>query len=114
MSFFLVYLTQRFFYRIWMFLSHWYLDGFRFFWGRGVRALETLDRFWALKITLKNFFEPLYQDHTAIGHILGFIFRFFRVATAAALYFLIIALALILYVLWGLVPVLIINYGITS
>ena len=78
-GFSLFYLIKQFFFRIFSFLRHWYIDGFVFVWHKLLGALERLDRFFAIKITMRHWLEPLYQDKTVLGYILGFIFRTLRV-----------------------------------
>lgn len=111
MSFSLVYLVNRFFYQIAEFLRHWYWDGFLWFSRQTLNFLEILDRRLALKITLRNFFKPLYQDYTAVGYILGVFFRFWRSLIGFAVYSTVSVVALSLYLLWAalsfLIPVLI-------
>lgn len=108
MSFSLVYLVQRFFYRIYEFLRHWYIGGLSAVFHQTLSLLELLDRKFALKITVRYLFRPLYQDYTILGYILGFIFRSIRVIAASFLYFLIILLASAVYLVWAaIIPYLI-------
>jgi hypothetical protein len=103
----LVYLGSRFFYRIGEFLRHWYKDGFFFFSRRLINFLERLDRYFALKVTLRYLFQPLYQNYTFIGYVLGFIFRGIRVGLAGFIYFLIILVWLVFYLFWAFIPIFI-------
>ena len=98
------YLIYRFFYRIWLFLLHWYGDGFFFAWNMLLETLRSLDRVIALKITLRYFFQPLYRDYTTVGYLLGFIFRSIRVVFGALLYLIIFVIALSLYCAWAAIP----------
>jgi len=104
----LSYLGNRFFYRIVEFLRHWYKDGFFFFFRRLIDFLEQLDRYFALRITLRHLFIPLYQNYTFIGYVLGFIFRGVKLGIAGFIYFLVILIWLGLYLGWALVPLIII------
>lgn len=70
-----------------------------------VTFLERLDRFFAFKITLRHFGEPLYQDRTILGYALGFFFRIGRIFIGSLVYFFVIVLAVLLYVLWCLAPI---------
>lgn len=105
MSFSLVYLVQKFFYRIWEFIRHWYVDGFLWFIHQALNFLETLDRFFALKVTLRYWLKPLYQDYTALGYLLGFIFRTGRLIFGGFIYLIIILIAAGLYMMWALAPI---------
>jgi hypothetical protein len=62
----------------------------------------------AFKITLKHLFEPLYQDRSFIGYVLGFIFRSGRLIAGALFYFILLAFAAAVYLIWLAVPVFII------
>lgn len=99
------YLFNRFFYRLGEFLRHWYRDGFFFFFHKLIGFLEYLDRYFALKITLRYLFQPLYQNYTFVGYILGFIFRGVRIAVAGVIYGLVVLAALVLYLLWAAIPI---------
>jgi len=111
MSFSLIYLLQRFFYRIWMFIYDWYVGGFIAIGGKVVSFLEKMDRTWAFRINLRNLFKPLYQDQTLIGRLLGFVLRSARLILAGALYTLIIILGAGIYILWAGIPIYVIDKG---
>lgn len=100
----LVYFGNRFVYRIGEFIRHWYKDGFFFFFRRLINFLERLDRYFALRVTLHYLFQPLFQNHTFIGYVLGFIFRGIRLAIGGFVYFLIILAWFGLYLTWAAVP----------
>ncbi len=100
----LVYLGNRFFYRLGEFVRHWYKDGFFFFSRRLIDFLERLDRYFALRITLRHIFTPLYQNYTFIGYVLGFIFRGVKLGIAGFIYFLIILVWLGFYLFWAFIP----------
>lgn len=105
MSFSVVYLIQRFFYRIYKFFYDWYVGGFLAIGGAAVVVFEGLDQTVAFEITLRHLFEPLYQDRTILGYILGFIFRFFRVLVGGVLYASLFLLTLAIYLAWAVIPI---------
>lgn len=111
MSFSLVYLIQQFFYRIYAFFEHWYWGGLRFFVRGAVNALESLDRYFALRVTFRYWLRPLYQDYSAIGYILGFIFRTGRLFAGGLIYLVAILIAAAAYLFWAAFPVYIIAKG---
>jgi len=100
----LIYLGNRFFYRIGEFFRHWYKDGFSFFSRRLINFLEQLDRYFALKVTLHYLFQPLYQNYTFVGYVLGFFFRGIRLGIASFVYFLVILIWLVFYLFWAFIP----------
>lgn len=108
MNFSLVYLASRLLYRIKEFLRHWYIGSFLVISHQVFNILEKLDRRLALRITLRNFLRPLYQDYSVLGYILGFFFRSWRIIIASVIYLAIIAVALAVYIFWALIPIYII------
>lgn len=104
----LVYLSNRFFYRLGEFLRHWYWGGFFFFFHKLIELLERLDRYLALKITLRYLFQPLYQNYTFVGYVLGFIFRGTRIAVAGVIYGLVVLMFLVLYSAWAFILIFVI------
>lgn len=102
----LFYLIERFFYRIFDFLRHWYVKSFFIYYHQVITFLEKLDAIFALKITFRHLFQPLYKDYTLVGYFLGFIFRACRVITASLVYLFILIIAVILYLIWIFLPVL--------
>jgi len=114
MSFSLAYLVQRFFYRIYEFIYHWYVGGFVWFIRHTFDLLEVMDRFFALRITLRYWLKPLYQDYSVIGYILGFILRTGRLLLGGAVYLLLIIIVLLLYIVWAAIPIYIVYQGIMN
>jgi hypothetical protein len=105
------YLIHRFFYRFFNFFHHWYVDGSRGIARRFVSTLEQLDRSFAVAITFRYFFQPLYKDYTVIGRILGVIFRTVRIIIGVLIYFVIGLFFLAFYLAWILLPALLIWYA---
>ena len=111
MNFSLTYLGWMLLKRIRDFFIDWYLNSFIFTAHAVINFLKRLDSVFAWRITLRNFFEPLFQDHSVVGHVLALIFRSFRLLIASLVYAAIILLALTLYLIWILIPVFIIYSG---
>lgn len=103
-----IYIINRFFYRFVEFWRHWYIGSFKITSHIFLSLLEKLDRRVALRITFKNFFQPLYQDRSFIGYFLGIIFRSFRLLFGGIFYLLIAILMLAAYLFWLAIPLLII------
>jgi len=106
-----IYLIERFFRQIAWFIRDWYIDGFFFMNRQALAVLAGLDKIFAVKINLKNLFQPLYQDHSIIGHLLGLIFRLFRLGLGLVFYAALFSAALAIYLVWALVPVILIYKG---
>jgi hypothetical protein len=103
-----LYLFNRFTFRLKEFLRHWYINSFFVYSQFIVFQLEKLDRFFAFKITWRHLFQPLYQDRTILGYILGFIFRLQRLFVGGLFYLVIIGVAAGLYLVWLAFPIYII------
>ena len=104
MAFAPAYLIQRFAYRIIDFFHHWYVDGSRAIANKFMLTIEAADQSFAVKITLRHFFEPLYKDYSVIGRILGVIFRTGRIIVGGAVYLLISIAFAVFYVIWVGIP----------
>jgi hypothetical protein len=111
MDFSVVYLARRFFYRFVDFFHHWYVDGSRAIARRFMGAITAADQSFAVAITLRHFFEPLYKDYSVIGRILGIVFRAGRVAIGGAFYLLIALVFALIYLIWIAIPAVIIFYA---
>src|SRR3989344_697158 len=88
----LIYLVTRLFTVIGRALGHWYGDGFVAIIAWLVNTLEKFDQRLALRVTVRYFFKPLYQDYTAVGYVFGFIFRSIRILLAILIYAVVIGL----------------------
>ena len=101
----LIYILTRFGKRILDFFRHWYVDGFLKASDLSLGVLEQLDRIFAIRITAKNWFQPLYQDYSIIGYLWGFIFRTIRILAALLVYGIFVAASFGLFLLWALIPI---------
>ncbi len=114
MDFAPIYLIQRFFYRIADFFHHWYVDGSRAIGNQFMVTLQATDQAFAIKITLRYFFQPLYKDYSVIGRILGIIFRTGRIIIGGVVYLLIVVAFAIVYIAWLALPVAIVWVAATG
>ncbi|PIT92461.1 MAG: hypothetical protein COU08_02270 [Candidatus Harrisonbacteria bacterium CG10_big_fil_rev_8_21_14_0_10_42_17] len=112
MSISLVYLVHLFFYRIFKFIYDWYIASFFFVWRKLRETLRSFDQVLALGITLRNLFNPLYQDYSPVGRVLGPIFRMGRVIVAFMFYGFVITCALLFYLFWVSIPFYILYAGV--
>lgn len=103
-NFFLIYLIKKAVLEVAYFFVHWYRDGFVFLWKKLLSILASLDYIFAVKITFRHWMEPLYQDRTAVGYILGPLFRTFRIIFGAYLYLLLFVAWVISILIWFAVP----------
>lgn len=98
------YLFSIAFKRIKTFLKDWYVNSFVGFWDFLLRNLAKLDKTFAVKITMRHWLEPLYQDRTIIGYVLGFIFRTLRIVIGSVVYLIVVVFVMFCYLLWAFIP----------
>lgn len=103
-----VYLAKTFAFRISMFFKHWYYDAFFAVYGVWLRFIRAGERRFAIRVNLHFLFRPLYQEYNIVGYILGFIYRFFKTLLGALVYAGIAVLAVGCYVLWAMLPVVLV------
>jgi hypothetical protein len=106
------YLAQRFIYRIFEFLRHWYVKSVRIYLNYVINLLEKIDYYFAWEITLKNLFRPLYKDYSVIGYALGFFFRIFRLLVSSLIYLLIFGVIIAIYLAWVVFPILLVGLAL--
>lgn len=111
MQFFPVYILAQLGNRILMFFYNWYIASFFAFSDFFTSVFEALDQTWALRVTARYLFRPLYQDRTIVGFVLGFIFRLGRLIIGSMLYGGVFIVGVSLYLAFAAIPVLIILYG---
>jgi hypothetical protein len=111
MDFSIVYLSRRLLYRFLDFFHHWYVDGSRAFARRFMTTIRSADDSFAVAITLKHFFEPLYKDYSIVGRIMGIFFRTLRVIFGGIFYLILAAFFAIAYVAWVAIPAVILYYA---
>lgn len=104
MANFIIFAFNRIIFRIANFIKHWYVTSFKIYFDFLVSFFEKLDRFWALKITYRHLFKPLYQDRSLIGYFLGFVFRAFRLVFGGFFYVVLFIIAVFIFMGWALIP----------
>lgn len=109
MNFAIIYLAHRFFFRLTDFFHHWYVDALRYLMHWFISFLEQLDRFFAVRVTFRFIFQPLWKDYTVIGRIIGFLFRSARVAFGVGVYFICAIFFAGIYLFWIFLPFLVLT-----
>ncbi|KKW16877.1 MAG: hypothetical protein UY56_C0008G0020 [Parcubacteria group bacterium GW2011_GWA1_50_14] len=108
MSFAPAYLVYRFLYHILRFFHHWYRDGSRVLFHYFLRAFGKLEGVFALSLTARYFFHPLYQDFSIVGRIVGIFFRSGRILIGLFVYALLAVFFVLIYLAWILlIPLLV-------
>lgn len=105
-----VYSIERLFFRIRVFIEHWYVGSFKKYSDFVLNFLSRVDYYLAWKITFRHIFQPLYRDYTFLGYVLGFIFRSIRLFIASVIYLILFAVIIGLYIFWLLIPPIVIYF----
>lgn len=90
---------------VFLFFRHWYYDAFFAFFRAGRFVARGVERRVAFVVTLRHFFQPLYQDYSFIGYLFGPAFRFMRLVIGAAAYAVVLPPIIAAGALWALAPV---------
>lgn len=112
MDFAPVYIISRLGVRFYLFFYHWYVDGTRAFARAGANIFLGLEQGFALRLTIVHFFQPLYQDYSVIGRIIGPIFRILRLALGSLFYILAFVLIITAYAVWIFLLPALVWYGL--
>ena len=99
-----IYILNRFFFWVYYFGYHWYIRGFRKFFNWVVSRLEKRDYKLALRINLQNIFQPLYQDYSFLGYVLGFFLRSIRITIASFFYLVFLLFCGFIFLIWMAIP----------
>lgn len=103
----LLYTIEAIAQKIILFFKHWYVDGFWFVYHYYIYIIKMLDREWALAVTVKYLFKPLYQDYSFAGYFIGVGFRIARSFFGAIIYLFVTLVFLFIYLAWcSILPIL--------
>ncbi|WP_297988485.1 hypothetical protein [uncultured Anoxybacillus sp.] len=53
---------------------------------------------------MRHWLQPLYQDRTIVGYVLGLFFRSGRILIGGVFYLLVFLIGIAFYLVWALVP----------
>lgn len=101
---FFAYSFSRLAFRFGAFFRSWYVGGSRRYAHAALNFFEILDRGFALKITLRHLFKPMYGDYSAVGYGLGFLFRLIRLVAGSAVYLIAAGCWLLIYIFLAVFP----------
>lgn len=88
------------------FFRFWYVQSFAWAWQHYRSTIASFEAQIAIKATWKNIGEPLFQDYTFQGKVIGFFLRIARIFFGGIFYGIIACIALFLYIFWLLFPIL--------
>ncbi len=90
------------------FFCGWYIDDTKNFWRWFINFIKFFDRDVGLIGNLQNWTSPLYGDYSYIGVVAGPILRTFRIFFGITLYAALAILSIAAYLIWIILPILII------
>ena len=103
----MIFLIDRLIFRISNFLRHWYVLSFKIYTNFVISIFEKMDKVFALKITYKNIFSPLYSDRSVFGYFFGFVFRVVRLFVGGITYTFTAIITVLIYLVWAAIPLFI-------
>ena len=100
----LVYIFSSALASLYEFIYHWFIVGFYVWKHWTLNAVERSERIFSFRINLRYFGEPLFQDRTIVGYVLGFVFRTSWLIIGGFFYLFFWPLAFLGYVAWCAMP----------
>lgn len=91
------------------FFVHWYTRGSGLYWHSVLDFFEELERMVSLRITIANWYRPLYGDYTRLGMFIGIPIRIGRIVLSLALYAFLLVFFATLYGLYLATPVFLLS-----
>lgn len=93
------------------FLDFWFVHGPKAIVYSFFDFMYALDKGLSLRANIRNFFAPLYGDHTILGHIIALVYRLIKLFFGTIVLILITIFYVLFFVFWSLLPFLILLYG---
>jgi len=100
----LVFLVRNLLLSIFFFFKRWYWNGYFLMYGKVLGIVRRLERALAVRANLYFLFQPLYQEYNVFGYAVGFVVRFARITAGLVLYGVVVLAGITLYVVWALIP----------
>ena len=83
-----------------------YVQGLSWFWHKAIEIISNFEATFAVRLMLKHITEPIFQDYTRAGRILGILIRLLRIVVGLLFYLAIIILFSVLATVWAILPIL--------
>ena len=87
-------------------LKLWYVSSPNSAWQFYLRIVGELEGSVGVRDMLRNIRQPLFQDYTWQGRLIGLIMRLARISFGLILYFLMAILGAVIFLIWLLFPFL--------
>lgn len=86
------------------FFTFWYLTSSKSFWHKEIDFIKGIERDIGVLINLKLIFQPIFGDYSYMGRVIGPIFRISRVLIGFAIMSISVAVVIIIYLIWIILP----------
>ncbi|MCK5084674.1 MAG: hypothetical protein KAQ64_03400 [Candidatus Pacebacteria bacterium] len=86
------------------FFFFWYLTSSKAFWNKEILFIKSIERDIGVIINLKLMFQPIFGDYSYMGRVIGPIFRTGRILVGLIIMAVSIAVVVIIYLIWIILP----------
>lgn len=86
------------------FFKFWYIFGPVWFWQENWRVIGNFESVFATRAMLQHISEPIFQDYTRAGRIIGVLVRILRTVIGLVFYAGVIIVFIIIASLWLIAP----------
>lgn len=86
------------------FFVFWFIKGPFWFWQRCLITLENFEGIFAVRLMLKHIAEPIFQDYSRAGRMIGVLIRLLRIVVGIIFYLAIILIFIFLAIIWLILP----------
>ena len=86
------------------FFSFWYLTSSKSFWHKEIDFIKGIERDIGVFINMKLIFQPIFGDYSYMGRVIGPVFRMSRVFIGLVIVFASIAVVIVVYLVWIVLP----------
>ncbi len=87
------------------FFIFWYYQGLLWFWRKAIEIISNFEATFAVRLMFKHITEPIFQDYTRAGRLLGILIRLLRIVVGLLFYLAIIIIFSIMAIIWVLLPI---------
>jgi len=101
-------LPFRFLKGIFNFVVFWYVKSSKEFWRQEIAFVRKVESDIGILVNLKLITQPIFGDYSAMGKIIGPIFRLCRVFIGSAIVIISLMVIIVSYVVWLIMPALVI------
>ena len=86
------------------FFKFWYIAGPVWFWQQNWQTVSNFESVFATRAMLQHISEPIFQDYTRAGRVIGVVVRILRTILGLVLYAMVIAIFTMAAAIWLIAP----------